>query len=284
MKQLVLLLMTLVSASVLAQHTGCSVSVPAIHLGTYAGTAATSGVTPISVTCPAGSTYSVSLRSSTAGSGNRLRTMNGPRGARLNYQMFQDAAHTMNWGSEVGTDAVTGTGTGSAQRYNIYPAMAPAQQAVQGNYSDNVIVSVISNRGTYSTTVPVVANATTVCFLLSTNMVFGNYSSALVNATSTISVNCLAATPFDIALNAGTTTGATTSSRKMVGPNGGTLNYSLFRDAQRTQNWGNSTGTDTLQGTSSGLLQSITVYGQIPARQTPPSGSYTDTITATITY
>jgi spore coat protein U-like protein len=37
-------------------------------------------------------------------------------------------------------------------------------------------------------------------------------------------------------------------------------------------------------GTGNGAIQALTVYGQTPAGQYVSPGSYTDTITATITY
>jgi spore coat protein U-like protein len=43
-------------------------------------------------------------------------------------------------------------------------------------------------------------------------------------------------------------------------------------------------GTDTLASTGTGVAQSITVYGQIPAGQYVSPGTYNDTIIATITY
>jgi spore coat protein U-like protein len=74
------------------------------------------------------------------------------------------------------------------------------------------------------------------------------------------------------------------TSRSMTGPVAALLHYSLFSNAGRTTNWGNTVGTDTLAGTGSGAAQLLTVYGQIPAAQFPRPGSYADTITATITY
>ena len=36
--------------------------------------------------------------------------------------------------------------------------------------------------------------------------------------------------------------------------------------------------------TGSGVSQSFTVYGRVPAQSTPAAGSYTDTIKVTVTY
>jgi spore coat protein U-like protein len=106
----------------------------------------------------------------------------------------------------------------------------------------------------------------------------------LIGSTSTISVTCTKASTYDVGLNAGLATGATVTTRKMTGPASALLSYKLFSNSGYTTNWGNTVGTDTVAGTGSGSAQSLTVYGQIPAGQSAAPGSYTDTITATITY
>jgi spore coat protein U-like protein len=62
------------------------------------------------------------------------------------------------------------------------------------------------------------------------------------------------------------------------------VNYSLFRNATRTQVWGQTIGTDTVTGTGTGANQALTIYGRVPAQAVPPPGTYTDTVTVTITY
>ena len=42
--------------------------------------------------------------------------------------------------------------------------------------------------------------------------------------------------------------------------------------------------TNWVSGTGNGSAQAITVYGQIPAAQYVTPGSYTDTITVSVTY
>jgi spore coat protein U-like protein len=65
-----------------------------------------------------------------------------------------------------------------------------------------------------------------------------------------------------------------------------TLGYKLFQNAALTTNWGNTVGTDTYSNTSStsSLTQTITIYGQIPASEAAAVGSYTDTVTMTVTF
>jgi spore coat protein U-like protein len=62
------------------------------------------------------------------------------------------------------------------------------------------------------------------------------------------------------------------------------LNYGLFSDAAWTTNWGNTSGTNWVTGTGNGAAQPLTVYGQIPAAQYVTPGSYSDTITVSVTY
>lgn len=104
-----------------------------------------------------------------------------------------------------------------------------------------------------------------------------------VDQTSVLQVQCTNTTPYNIGLNAGTGTGATVAARKLTsGAN--TVSYSLYSDSGRATVWGNTVGTDTVAATGNGAAQSYTVYGRITAQTTPAPGTYTDTITVTVTY
>lgn len=128
-------------------------------------------------------------------------------------------------------------------------------------------------------------NIQAACIVVSaTDLNFGNVGvlSANIDATSTISVQCTNTTPYTIGLNQGLH-GASVTTRQMSGT-GGQINYSLFRDASRTLNWGSTIGTDTVAGTGNGATQTYTVFGRVPAQTTPAPALYTDTITVTVTY
>jgi spore coat protein U-like protein len=62
------------------------------------------------------------------------------------------------------------------------------------------------------------------------------------------------------------------------------LAFQLYRNAARTQIWGQTAGTDTLGGTGTGTVATVNVYGRIPTQLTPPAGAYETQITATISY
>ena len=108
--------------------------------------------------------------------------------------------------------------------------------------------------------------------------------SSAKTGTSVITVQCTNGTTYNVGLNAGLGTGATVASRRMTGPASATVTYSLYTDATHTTVWGETIGTDTVAGTGTGAAQAYTVYGQVPAQSTPAVGTYSDTITVTVTY
>jgi len=116
-------------------------------------------------------------------------------------------------------------------------------------------------------------------------MNFGTHGvlDAALNSTSTIDVQCTNGQGYSISLNGGNGTSGTTTTRTME--NGAeSVNYTLWKDASRTQNWGD-TGGEIMTGlTGDGAAQSYTVYGQVPAQATPTAQTYTDTVTVTVTY
>ncbi len=136
---------------------------------------------------------------------------------------------------------------------------------------------------TTSTTFTVSANVPTACSITANPLNFGNYSGAEADSSTTVNVTCTLSTPYNVGLDQGKTTGATVTSRQMTnGTN--TLNYSLFSDNGHSKNWGQTVGTDTVTGSGTGAAQPIQVFGQIPASQNVVPGSYSDTITATVSY
>ena len=140
-----------------------------------------------------------------------------------------------------------------------------------------------------STPVPLVVTATvlTSCIAVTTPVVFGNYdptsASPTVN-TGTVLVTCTTGTPYNVLLDAGASTGATVTTRKMKDAGTNHLPYNLYSDGGRTTNWGMTVGTDTVAGTATGIAQTLTVYGRIPAGATAPAGAYTDTVNVTVSY
>jgi spore coat protein U-like protein len=149
-----------------------------------------------------------------------------------------------------------------------------------------------ASAATKTATFQVTASVANNCFIDSASVLaFGAYDPSLgtpLDGTSNIVVRCTNKTPFALSLNAGTTTGGTFANRLMT--NGtDTLQYNLYTTTGRTTVWGDGTAsTSTIAGTGSGLsagqTKTSTVYGRIPSQPDAAVGSYTDTVTVTITY
>jgi spore coat protein U-like protein len=137
---------------------------------------------------------------------------------------------------------------------------------------------------TGSFTVQVTIAATCVVTSAS-NLDFGTQGVLVANVdqTSTINVTCTNTTPYNIGLDKGVN-GASVTTRQMKSAGPALINYSLFSDAGRTVNWGNTVGTDTVAATGTGSAQPFTVFGRIPPQVSPLPALYTDTITVTVTF
>ena len=140
-----------------------------------------------------------------------------------------------------------------------------------------------ASAGSANANMGVSASIAATCTISTSAVAFGAYSGTQVDATGTVTANCINGTPWTIGLGTGTGSGATTSNRKLTsGAN--TLGYGLFSDSTHATNWGNSVGVDTVAGTGSGSSQNQTVYGSIPTGTIPAAGSYADTVVATINF
>ena len=129
-----------------------------------------------------------------------------------------------------------------------------------------------------------VAIAATCVVTSATTLDFGTQGvlSANIDQTSTITITCTNTTPYNIGLDKGLNGSSVTTRQMKAGSE--LVNYSLFSDAGRTVNWGNTVGTDTVAATGNGSAQPFTVYGRISPQTTPGPATYTDTITVTVTY
>ena len=258
--------------------------------------------------------FCVSMESGNGFTGNQRQLVSGSD--RMSYGLYSDAARTTDWGSYRTGFGVTGAGyqttltTGASTNFNFtltyYGRIAAGQNTLPPSAS---YLSTFNTSGLFTsyrpsirwapavpilscplmvlevvgtTTFTVSSSITKNCSVSAALLNFGSTLnlSANVDATSTINVGCTNTTPYTIGLDAGTGSGATLTNRKMT-LSGNTINYSMFTDAGRVTNW----GTATASGTGSGATQPFTVYGRVFGGQPLPNpGTYTDTITATVTF
>lgn len=226
----------------------------------------------------------------------------------LNYQLFQDTARSVVWGSY--NWALPGTpptidlplaanGAGSTN-VTIYARAFGGQGSVPpGTYTTSFTAAdtdfVYAALGvlpcpnmllpqhahpTFSGSATVLSN----CKVAAADIGFGSQGvlSANVDQTGSVSVTCTAGTTFNVGLDDGHANAGPTGRVMALG--GNQVKYGLYRDAARSLVWGSTIGTNTLGGTGNGSAQNLTVYARVPPQVTPPAGTYNDVIVVTVTY
>lgn len=121
----------------------CIVTATPMAFGSYDPTSATAttSTSVISVTCTSAAPYNVGLDKGANGSSVTARLLK--TGANtLPYSLYSDASYTVNWGNTVGTDTVTGTGSGILQNVTVYGRIPAAAAVPAGAYTDTVTVTV----------------------------------------------------------------------------------------------------------------------------------------------
>jgi spore coat protein U-like protein len=200
-------------------------------------------------------------------------------------------------GQEVSV-TIGGTGSGNTTA-TMYGRISSGQNVAAGTYNSTVSVqgrlpsggSPCSNlTGTALAATSFNASVTLggACTITTSPVNFGTAPglATALTASGALSVTCSNTMPYSIALNAGSTTGNTIAARKMsLGGSGpGVVSYQLYQDGGFTTLWGDGATGATYPGTGTGTPQSIPVHGRVPAQASPASGTYRDTVTATITY
>ncbi|SEL80422.1 Spore coat protein U (SCPU) domain-containing protein [Pseudoxanthomonas sp. GM95] len=268
-------------------------------------------------------TLCVGLGPGSASTSMAPRQMRSTAGDILNYQAYKDPARSQIWGAlgnasnnvlVLNFDYAVPllVGGSQAQTVTIYGRIPANQALATGSYSstfanaDTVLTYAadtpllgapanfpsacnIGGSTTNNNAFPFTANAQVPgqCYAYSTtDLDFGSVAGFItsnVDQTSTIGLTCTLRTAWQLGLDNGTNA-LLTQRRMRQGASTQYVNYELYRDGARSNRWGNSLDTDTLQGTGTGTAQTATVYGRVLSGQTANPGSYSDTITVTITY
>ena len=160
-----------------------------------------------------------------------------------------------------------------------------------GLMAASVAAQMSANALTVTNTFQVTATITSSCTVSGSTLNFGSTidplaTSVPLDGSSTLTVTCSNTTPYAVSLNAGTNAGgASNFTARTMKSGANTLGYQLYLDSGRTTVWGDGTASSsTKSGTGSGSAQSLTVYGRIPSLSGVVPGTYTDTVTVTITY
>lgn len=92
-------------------------------------------------------------------------------------------------------------------------------------------------------------------------------------------VNCQLGVPYQIVISGGQS--GNVNNRRMAGPAASQVNYNLYTAADYATVWDNVTGVSAV---GNGQDQWLPVYARVPAQANPSPGSYSDTLTVTVSW
>lgn len=102
----------------------------------------TDAASSIRVTCTVDAVYHIGL-SAGAGMGATVAARRMTRDDQaLTYSLYRDPARTLVWGDRVGTDTVSGTGTGAPTNHLVFGRIGARQMVRKGLYVDTVVATV----------------------------------------------------------------------------------------------------------------------------------------------
>jgi spore coat protein U-like protein len=289
----------------------CTLSVTNVAFGSVDVTANTGSSTTATLTVACSGVIllpvqvCISLGPGSAGANSPSDRLMANGANQLHYGLFSDAAHSSPWGSYVTAGFGTGVtitlpaGGGTMTRTVFANVPSGQQTVVPGSYLSTFaginaeiqygLTSVLLGCNTLATTssasFTVGATVPTTCRITTNNLNFGSVGviGANVDASTNLGPVCTNGTPYTVGLDGGLSGATNPTQRKMTQGTAFVL-YGLYRDAARSQAFGNTIGTNTAAGTGTGLSQTLTVYGRVAPQATPAPGTYADTITATLTY
>jgi spore coat protein U-like protein len=126
------------------------------------------------------------------------------------------------------------------------------------------------------------------CTISATSVNFGNYnvfSGTNLDSTGTITYQCNAtAANITVSLSKGL---SSTYNPRQMAKGAERLSYNLYRNAARTNIWGDGTSGTAIYSRANPPNNSnvnLTVYGRVPAGQDVSAGSFSDTVTAVINF
>lgn len=116
--------------------------VPDLAFGNVPGliTANVDRTTAIGLVCTGRTAWQIGLNNGLNASGT-VRRMRNAGGQFVSYELYRDSPRSLRWGNTLGSDTLTGTGSGTAQSLTVYGRVAPQTPNV-GTYGDTIVVTV----------------------------------------------------------------------------------------------------------------------------------------------
>ena len=128
-----------------------------------------------------------------------------------------------------------------------------------------------------------------------TAIAFGTYDPAVANASSpldaagAINVLCTKGGAFQVQLDQGANADAASTClapvRQLKDANGDLIKYDIYSDTGRATAWACDVSNQVAQTSASASAPTnLATYGRIPPAQDVPAGSYSDTVTITVSF
>jgi spore coat protein U-like protein len=105
-------------------------------------TANTDASASFAVQCTNTTPYNVGLDAGTTAGGTIVTRLLTSGSATVSYKIYSNAARTTNWGNTVGTDTLSGTGSGSSQSLTVYGRVPVQATPAPATYNDTVTLTI----------------------------------------------------------------------------------------------------------------------------------------------
>lgn len=122
--------------------TTCSIATNNLNFGTVGVlTANTDATTTLTPTCTNGTPYNIGLDGGLSGATDPTQRKMTNGTAFVLYGLYRNSARSLPFGNTIGTNTLTGTGSGLAQSVTVYGRIAPQATPSPGTYNDTIVVT-----------------------------------------------------------------------------------------------------------------------------------------------
>ncbi len=120
----------------------CSVTANNLNFGTTGAlTTNADASTTLSPICTSGTPYTIGLDGGLSGATDPTQRKMTNAAESILYGLYRDSARSLPFGNTIGTNTLTGTGTGVSQSVSVYGRIRPQATPSPGIYNDTIVVT-----------------------------------------------------------------------------------------------------------------------------------------------